>query len=173
MKFSDPNERDAALGPLHATEAKDNIPIFGAEKFTSKNTKLLVNSTVKQALQSNTNPVVNLLASTKSEMGHPPGKSSQTDASLSDDLHKLQLEVEKGRDEKANSLTSKIISSSRELHDKSHYTTRAKSETSKTELLDHAMLQRAIDGYLFNCKLNKAIADDDEWLQDVWEWIAG
>lgn len=175
IKFSDPSERDEVLGPLYATEAKDGIPIFGAEKFASKNTKLFLNSTVKQALQSDTDPIVDLLASTNSKMDQTPHKASQVGISLHGDFQKVQLEARqaKGRDLKADSSASKTISSSRELHDKSHYSTRGTSKEARTELLDHVMLQRAIDGYLFNCKLNKAVAIDDEWLQDVWVWIEG
>jgi hypothetical protein len=174
MKFLDPSERDIVLGPLYATEAKTDIPIFGPEKFTSRNIKQLLNSTVKQALQSETNPVVNLLATTKSKMSQVAGKTSQPDSSLSGDLERLQLEAQE-RDEKVKSRTSRKISSSRELHDEAHYTRRSISTSaeSKKELLDHVMLQRAIDGYLFNCNLNNAIVNDDVWLQEVWEWIEG
>ena len=174
IRFLDPSERDEVLGPLYATEAKDGMPIFGAEKFTSKNTKLFLNSVVKQALQSDTDPIVNLFASASSKMNQTPHKASQVDVSPNEDAQKVQLEArqDKGRDLRADSSTSKTISS-RELHDKSHYSTRGASEEARTELLDHVMLRRAIEGYLFNCKLNKAIAMDDLWLRDVWVWIEG
>ena len=175
MEFSDPHEREVVLGPLYATEAKTEIPIYGAKKFTSTNTKLFLNSTVKQALQSDTNPVVNLLSSTKPKMGQVPANLSQSDGSVNTALEKVQLEAlpEKEQDEEVVLTTSKKISSSRELHDELHYTTRGTPEESRTDLLDHVMLQRAIDGYLFNCKQNKAIVSDDEWLRDVWVWIEG
>lgn len=172
MKFQDPNERDVVLGPLYATEAKADIPIFGPEKFASKNTKQLLNSIIKQALQSENNPVVNLLAITKLKMGQVPGNISQSGGSLIEDLEKLRLEAQ-GGGEKVKPTASKKIFSSRELHDEAHYTTPGISTSAKsnTESVDRVMLQRAIDGYLFNCKVNKAIINDDKWLQDVWEWI--
>ncbi|OAA58564.1 WD40 repeat-like-containing domain protein [Niveomyces insectorum RCEF 264] len=38
-------------------------------------------------------------------------------------------------------------------------------------VLDHVMLLRAKEGYLFNCKLNREIVSDDPWLRDVWGWV--
>ena len=174
IKFSDPNEREIVLGPLYATETKAEIPIYGAEKFTSKNAKSLLNSAVKQALQSGANPVVNLLALTDPKLGEVPGNVAQGDEPVRKDLEKLQLEaqLDKGQDDKAVSTTLMKISSSRELHDELHYTVRGTLEESRTDMLDHVMLQRAIDGYLFNCNLNQAVVND-EWLRDVWVWIDG
>jgi hypothetical protein len=177
MKFQDPSEHEAVLGPLYATEAKDDIPIFGSDKFTSKKAQLLLNSKVKQALQSTANPVIDFLAPIGSEMGRELSSIGQTPKSLSDTFSKLQLEaqLEAWQGEKAKLKTPKRIFSSRERHDRTHFTNRdlAQSTGSKTGLLGHVMLQRALDGYLFNCKQNKAIVDDDVWLRDVWEWIEG
>ena len=173
MNFSDPSERDKVFGPLYATAAKAQIPIFGPEKFTSKNAQQLLDSTLKQDLQSEENPVVNLLPTKKLKMGQRPSDISQFGGSLSEDLEKLKVESQGLKD--TESTTSKKLSSHRELHDQAHYTVRldATSTESKEELLNHAMLQRAIDGYLFDCKMNKAIVKDDLWLRDVWEWIEG
>jgi hypothetical protein len=167
MKFLDPSERDVILGPLYATEAKDEIPVFGPDNFKSKNARLLLNSKVKLALQSDTNPVANLLVSTQPEI------ISQSAGPPSKDLEKLHLR--KDDEEEIVLTTAKKIPSSRELHDESHYTSRgvSASSESKKDMLDHVMLQRAMDGYLFNCKLNRTIVNDDEWLQNVWEWIEG
>lgn len=40
-------------------------------------------------------------------------------------------------------------------------------------VLDHVMLLRAKEKYLFDCKVNRVVIEDDPWLQDVWDWIAG
>ena len=103
MKFSDPHERDVVLGPLYATEAKTKIPVYGPEKFTSTNAKLFLNSTVKQALQSDANPVVNLLASTKPKMGQG---LTQSDGSVNRALEKVQFEAlpERGQGEDRKSV---------------------------------------------------------------------
>ena len=40
-------------------------------------------------------------------------------------------------------------------------------------ILDHTMLLRAREGYLFNFQRNQEVVADDIWLQDVWAWVAG
>ncbi|RYP69238.1 hypothetical protein DL771_006206 [Monosporascus sp. 5C6A] len=40
-------------------------------------------------------------------------------------------------------------------------------------VLDHVMLLRAKENYLFDCASNREIVADDPWLQDLWDWIAG
>jgi hypothetical protein len=179
MNFADSNERERILGPLFATEAAADAPIFGTEKFTSPNAKSLLIAAIKRSLQSKEDPVVDLLA---------PKIQVQTSSSigvgsdpLSDQLSQTHLDntVEKGYKEKTEnteSMTSpKKVYSSRELHDKSHYSVLSLNSSikSKSELLDYVMLQRAMNGYLFDCKRNKAVVINDQWLQDVWEWITG
>jgi hypothetical protein len=167
MKFADTKERDAVLGPLYANEAKANIPIFGSG---SKEAKAALNSTIKQFLQSDVNPVVDLLSKTI----QTPGGLGVAAGSISEDLEKLQMEAssENGQVQRVRPDVPKITSS-REKHDASHYTMRGKPEEPKTDKLDHVMLQRALDGYLFNCKLNQTLIKDDPWLRNVWEWMEG
>ncbi|CAK7229246.1 hypothetical protein SBRCBS47491_007184 [Sporothrix bragantina] len=38
-------------------------------------------------------------------------------------------------------------------------------------VLDHVMLLRAKERYLFNCALNQEIVADDPWLRAVWGWV--
>ncbi len=40
-------------------------------------------------------------------------------------------------------------------------------------VLDHVMLLRAKERYLFDCAHNKEVVADDPWLRDVWSWIGG
>lgn len=40
-------------------------------------------------------------------------------------------------------------------------------------ILDHIMLLRAQERYLFDCRVNRAVVDDDPWLKSVWGWIGG
>ncbi|TLS29543.1 hypothetical protein PpBr36_00436 [Pyricularia pennisetigena] len=39
--------------------------------------------------------------------------------------------------------------------------------------IDHVMLWRAKEMYLFDCERNRKIVADDPWLRDTWAWIAG
>ncbi|KAG0651851.1 SEH-associated 4 [Hyphodiscus hymeniophilus] len=156
MKFSDPSERDKVLGPLYASAAKAQIPIFGPDKFTSVATQQLLSSTVQQDLQSVDNPVINLLTRNKPKMGQEPSSISRSEESLSEGFDNLKLET---RSVETEPTTSKKILSHQEQHDKAHYTVCLDSTLTKSkgELLDHVMLQRANDGYLFNCEVNKSV----------------
>lgn len=40
-------------------------------------------------------------------------------------------------------------------------------------VLDHVMLLRAKEKYLFDCRVNRAVVTDDPWLKSVWGWIEG
>lgn len=40
-------------------------------------------------------------------------------------------------------------------------------------ILDHIMLFRAQEKYLFDCRVNRAVIDDDPWLKTVWGWVGG
>lgn len=40
-------------------------------------------------------------------------------------------------------------------------------------VLDHIMLLRAKEKYLFSTETNQRVVADDPWLQDVWGWVAG
>ncbi|KAK4185341.1 SEH-associated protein 4 [Podospora australis] len=62
-----------------------------------------------------------------------------------------------------------------ERHEKLLYDTRnAVQFSSKAQfVLDHAMLFRAQEGYLFNYITNQKVVADDPWLRDVWAWVAG
>ena len=41
------------------------------------------------------------------------------------------------------------------------------------EVLNHIMLLRAKEKYLFSTETNQRVVADDPWLQDVWGWVAG
>jgi hypothetical protein len=171
MNFKDPGERDNVLGPLFANEAKAGIPIFGPEKFASKSTRARLDAIVKRLLQSPQEHVINLLAATEASSGQKLN-TPRLD-SLNGKLGQLNIEPESARmqSEDTNLVSPKKALSSRKLHHTSHYT--SSSTNSNSEILGHVMLQRAMGGYLFNCKQNMAVVDDDAWLQDVWEWIEG
>lgn len=40
-------------------------------------------------------------------------------------------------------------------------------------VLDHVMLLRAKEKYLFDCRVNRVVVADDPWLKSVWGWIEG
>ncbi len=180
MRFSDPVEQEKVLGPLFATAAKAGVAVFGHERFTTKKVTVALNELVKKSLESADDPVVDLLAPSDQTMGTTESGTSSTE-SLGDEFTQLQLEPKESKRQLATITTpsqldtSKNVYSSRELYEKSHYSalSRFPSTKSTREQLDHVMLRRAMDGYLFNPDTNKIISADDSWLQEVWEWISG
>src|SRR4051812_46650423 len=61
MDFKDPSERESNFGPLFASQAKADIPVFGSERFASKSTKVMLDAAVRTSLLSRQNAVINLL----------------------------------------------------------------------------------------------------------------
>ena len=154
MNFEDASERVKVRGPLFAAAAKLNVTVFGPEKFQTPRSKTILDAAIKKSLRSPENPIVDLLSSLELSQSHL----------LSDaDISTSQLS------------TSNQVYTSREVHGQLHYPTLALVPSRKpiSELLDHIMLRRALDGYLFDCKINKRLATNDQWLQDIWEWIQG
>ncbi|TAQ91242.1 hypothetical protein B7494_g458 [Chlorociboria aeruginascens] len=175
MSFGDPMERAKVLGPLYATQAKAEIPVFGNLKLTSPKTASLIAASVQEALQTNTNPLVDLHSKKASNMGDLSSNSIVGEKKLGDILSQVNLDNElEEANGKGKASGSKKTLSSRELHDRSHYSVAGLSPSteSKPDSPDHVMLKRAVDGYLFDCKLNKEIVSSDPWLQTVWDWIA-
>lgn len=173
MGFNDPHERDEHLGPLFASEAKADTPVFGPHRFTLNSAKAEVESAVRKLLQSSDDQVVNLLAAA----GTGAKLASSKQSTLSNKLEQSRLEHKSSKitSKKGDSVQSNKALSSIELHDKSHYTSASVGPSAqlKSDILDQIMLQRATSGYLFDCVKNQAIAADDPWLQDVWRWIKG
>ncbi|KAE8451231.1 hypothetical protein EG329_004395 [Mollisiaceae sp. DMI_Dod_QoI] len=178
LNFSDPKERERMLGPLYATAAKTDVPVFGADGYNSSTTKQALNNAIKKALESGKDPVVDLIAPVDIT-DHRPDVAVSPVEPMEDSFSQLRMDksVDRKPPQKNETVPDLRVSkavSSRELHDKSHYSTIACLPADKAthDKLDHVMLQRAVDGYLFDCKINRAIVTGDPWLQDVWEWIA-
>ncbi|KAG4424940.1 hypothetical protein IFR04_001911 [Cadophora malorum] len=180
MRFSDPIEQEKVLGPLYSTAAKAEIAVFGSEKLTKKAIIESLYEDVKKSLQSTEDPVVDLLAPQDPASGRTASTVSAPE-SLGDDFTQVHLEPKESKQRQSapedaiETVHPNKTYSSRELYEKSHYTAVSRNPSSKAtrDHLDHVMLRRATNGYLFNPKINKKILADDAWLQDVWEWIAG
>ena len=175
LKFKDPIEQEATIGPLFAAAAKANAPVFGSAQFSSADAARQLTNAIKKAVHSNANPVIDLLVPANFEMREPSEAKS-----LGEKLSKVNIQSKPDQDRPGNSESSGTLNnrkfySSRELHDQTHYSTRglAPEINSKNELTDNIMLRRALDGYLFDCKKNCELVAGDQWLQEVWEWISG
>jgi len=173
IKFEDSDEKQKVLGPLFATTAKAEIPVFGPNRYTSPKTTALLETSIKKSMESSEDPVTDLLVLANSADQTPLGP-------LPTKLSQLHLESNTKTDAKhigspSGPVSPKKVYSSRELHDRLLYSAMNRQSLTKSqnEMLDTTKLRRAEGGYLFNCEANKSITVDDRWIQDVWEWIAG
>lgn len=67
------------------------------------------------------------------------------------------------------------IPSSRDRHEKllSCISTGRSFDTNQPDRIENLMLDRIRRGYIFNCKRNLLVLQDDPWLHDVWTWVEG
>lgn len=180
MEFSDPSEREKVLGPLYATAIKDELAVFGSNGLMSKKTAAAIDDEVKKALTLGTDPMVDVLTPQDASASRAASDASAIE-SFVDEFTQLNTEPKKSKSKLVASVASpelvisKPVFSSRELYDRSHYSALSHLPSTKSahEQLDHVMLRRATEGYLFDCVANKDVIEEDPWLQDVWEWIAG
>lgn len=169
INFEDAPEKVKVRGPLFATAAKLNVPVFGPRRFQSSGSQILLNNAIKKSLRSLEHPTVDLLVSTCFQVSQ---SQTSRDARI---LTSQLIGKENSGNAKTDVSTSSKISHRREVHAKFHYSmlSLSLSVNPRSELFDHVMLRRAVNGYLFDCKINKTVATDDQWLQNLWEWIQG
>jgi len=181
LTFKDPKEQEATVGPLFATAAKADAPVFGPVDFTSTEATRKITGAIKKAVHSKEDPVVDLLIPANPALSQSSDALDLTSKSSSENLSRLGIHPSKTTKDRFNDVEppgnadGKRFYSSRELHDKSHYSARALTPAikSKSDLIDSVMLRRALDGYLFDCKKNWKLVAGDQWLQEVWEWVSG
>ncbi|PBP26540.1 WD repeat domain-containing protein [Diplocarpon rosae] len=179
MQFGDPEEHEKVIGPLYTAAAEADAAIFGPKGLKTDTNAEKLRERVKAWLELRWDPVADLLAPAGPGLGATTSSTSEFE-SIGDDFTQLHLEPkERKRIPTTNGLfdfvTPNNVSSSRELYDQAHYTALSRFPTLKTsrDQLDHVILRRAMDGYLFDAELNQDVVADDPWLQNVWKWIAG
>jgi hypothetical protein len=181
LKFKDPKEQEATVGPLFATAAKADAPVFGPVDFTSTEATQKITAAIRKAIHSTDDPVVDLLVTADSAIPRSLDCLDLASKPSSENLSKPGILTSKTNKDRANNVQSpgatdgKKFYTSRELHDKSHYSAHGLTPAtkSKSELIDSVMLRRALNGYLFDCKKNWKLVEGDQWLQEVWEWVSG
>ncbi|RFU25870.1 hypothetical protein B7463_g10476, partial [Scytalidium lignicola] len=189
MEFADREEAEQAYVPLYATEVKAEVPVFGPDRFESEKVEPLAKEAVDQHIESKADHVLDLLVPRElngdlnlsveyESLVLKPCWEQLRSIRLAQDRYEEQLLMgdKENLERSSGTATSPVLKqiySSRELHDRSHYSTLNMTLLSKPqkELVNHVILKRALEGYLFDCATNKAIVSDDVWLQDVWEWI--
>ncbi|KAF6842454.1 WD repeat domain-containing protein [Colletotrichum musicola] len=182
MEF-EPSQCSDMLGPLFVEQALTDIAIFGPNKVD-------VQSIVDKTLQSKFSAAdLNSKLVGSVDRSPPSLDKSKTIAERMRALRSNLKEKAKlfeasgveisALEESTSSLAQLSLStdgpvSCRHMHE-SLVSLPLKARGLSTEsqcLLDHVMLLRAKEKYLFDCNINRSVVSDDPWLRFVWDWIA-
>lgn len=170
------------LGPIFTEQALSEIPIFGPEKAD-------IGAIAEKALEAYS-PGDDLLFDTAASEVPLPLAFTKA-ATVAEKLQALRAYIQEVR--RANSsdqdgqqgqrehveklsemsLESASSRSNRSLHESLLGTTMDTAGFPKDAqiVLDHVMLLRAKEKYLFDCRVNRAVVADDPWLKGIWGWI--
>ncbi|KUI62153.1 SEH-associated protein 4 [Cytospora mali] len=183
MEF-EPGQTSEILGPVFIENALSEIPIYGPEKVDARaiaakalETYLPEDDLLLDTAASDTPlPVAFTQATTVAEKLRALRAYVQ-DIARSDSLDK---DGNPGIDDHVGRLSGIPLESSssrsnRALHEALLGSTLATAGFPKGAqiVLDHVMLLRARERYLFDCRVNRAVVADDPWLKGVWGWIEG
>ncbi|KAI0480858.1 WD repeat domain-containing protein [Xylariaceae sp. FL0804] len=175
------------MGSVLVDEALKDIPLFGKDKES-------ISSMIQETLLSPPPDVDQIVDAETSQSALPlPFPES---APLSEKLHSLRKHATRtignlnrstgdgGKPPALENLNTSFSSlstrsagppSNRELHESMLATTlntRGHSKEAQV-VLDHVMLLRSKEKYLFDYAANRDIVSDDPWLKDLWDWVAG
>ena len=183
MKF-EPSQTSEILGPIFIENALSEIPIFGPDKAD-------VGAIAAKALETHLPGDGTLLDTAASDATLPVAFTQAN--TVAEKLQALRAYVQDvNRANSSNkdgnqgnydyieklsgiSLESSANRSNRSLHESLLGSTLATTNFPKDAqiILDHVMLLRAKEKYLFDSRVNRAVVADDPWLKSVWGWIEG
>jgi WD repeat-containing protein mio len=187
MEF-EPYQTPIMLGPLMVRQALSQVPIFGEHKSD-------IDGLIQKALQPHYAFPQDYTEDTMVKNSQLPEISSK-DLSTAEKLQKLRGFSRKASrkavpgtdlsqsgsnlDASTQSMDELLIGraeppSHRQLHEKllsQNIDTRGLPKEAHI-LLDHIMLLRAHNRYLFDATINRDVVSDDPWLRDLWDWING
>jgi WD repeat-containing protein mio len=183
MEF-EPSQSSDLLGPLLVERALSDVPIFGQDK---ADIKTIIENTLKSHP-----PVASIVKDIVTDTFQLP-ETFQQASSTSAKLRAIRACVDAAAPETSQetktttsvtdgntqSLAERELSregppSCSELHEKLLSSFAAKEGLPKDaqSIIDHAMLLRAKEKYLFDAPTNRVVVSDDPWLAYVWDWIA-
>ncbi|KAK3333423.1 hypothetical protein B0T19DRAFT_418025 [Cercophora scortea] len=173
MEF-EPSQARSLLAPLFTEQALSDTPLFGPDKRN-------LNDLVEKALTSN--PDVGQVVQVEEAGDNNITLALPHLGSLADKVMSLRLASEEtihghdalGAKNAATLQPGGEPLSQLERHERLLTATKNINRySSKAQpIIDHLMLFRAKESYLFNYERNQEIVADDPWLRDVWTWVAG
>ncbi|KAI0166660.1 WD repeat domain-containing protein [Xylariaceae sp. FL1272] len=179
MQF-DTAQYSEMMGSLLADEAVKDVPLFGEEKLPTINL-------VSAAINSPQQPDIDNIISSEEEEVLP--ESFEDASSTADKLqilrrifrktvHSYDASVGDGHEVlNGRNLENKSagLMSNRQSHESllSTMLDMRRCPKSGQIIIDHILLLRSKERYLFDYAMNVDIVSDDPWLQDIWHWISG
>ncbi|KAI0841781.1 hypothetical protein F5Y06DRAFT_260410 [Hypoxylon sp. FL0890] len=175
------------MGPLNFDESLKYRPLFGKHKESTR-------AVIRQVLQCpvpTVDPICDFEASTEplpemflnasrtaEKLGALRKYSKEVLEASRQPSDKVQQEPpikELDRSLSDMSLKGKGLPSNRQLHERLLVSTRDTRGFPKEAqvVLDHAILLRSKEKYLFDYVANRDIVADDPWLKELWDWVAG
>lgn len=188
MQF-EPPEAEEMLGPLVLDTALSDIPLFGKDKAD-------VASIIRETLESTAEP--DQLTEDR-DASHVPLPEAFAEATTIADKIIALLDYPKtttlehrhgsgstqrsgslGAGDGAKKMAALAIADSKHLssHDRHEKLIESLQDTrgyprEAQAVLDHIMLLRAKEKYLFDYQHNSRLVKDNEWLSRMWDWICG
>lgn len=172
MEF-EPSQAPSIVGPLFTESLLSDVPLFGPEK---ADVDALVKEALQTAAQYEDLVVDEAAAETQAKLDL---KGAVTIADKLKVLRSYAREHLRGRDADGKKETPRQADTEPKVQRERHE--RFLSDTMESlglpreghAILDHVMLLRAKEKYLFNTETNQMVVADDPWLQDVWGWVGG
>lgn len=174
MRF-EPSQTPAMLGPIMVEKALHEVPIFGPDRKD-------LSSIVEEA----TNSAASAYVLTDLDADNRPLPEALFKTStIAEKLRALRAHVKaKPKEESVDAVSQSVADVSLsatdpptncELHEELLSTLMAALGLPREAwaVIDHVMLFRAKEKYLFNPSTNIAVVDDDPWLRYLWGWIRG
>lgn len=161
----EPPQAHSLLSPLFTERALSDIPLFGSERPD-------INALVDKVISSHTHADEMMDEMAVEEPDIPA--AFLTASSIAEKLAALRL-ASQDASSSQEPLSTNTPSSQLQRHEMLLTKLKTMSRVSHKvqAALDHTMLLRAKEGYLFNYTKNQEIVADDSWLRDVWAWVAG
>ncbi|OAA74144.1 WD40 repeat-like-containing domain protein [Cordyceps fumosorosea ARSEF 2679] len=175
MQF-DPKQGMEVLAATLVDQALHDVPIFGADKIAVKQgiEEALKNQDSSSVIVERVNEINAPLPEAFYASKTIAGKLRSVRNYIKDLETKIPSTVGRSRVPNELSLATNSVESCREFHEALLSATVKTSglPSEAQSVVDHAMLFRAKEKYLFDPTVNRQIVSDDPWKRYVWDWVA-
>jgi WD repeat-containing protein mio len=164
----------AIYGPLVVEQALADLPVFGIAR---PKIDMIAQEAVAQA----DGTIASMVSAGGQQQKSADAHVSPKGSTIADMLKSLRLSEDRngasprtnGHKQHHSKAPLKDLSTHRHRHHSLLASTRpsALQSAEAQAVLDHIMLLRAKEKYLFDAKVNQRVVSDDPWLQCVWSWV--